>query len=220
MGFLEATRAPKPYFLSGEPLYMHDWIIRNGIWGVGLLMLAQNLVPILPSEIIMPLAGFLAFMRFFKLHTVILVGLAGSLLGHLPWYFLGLSLGSTHTRKFAARFGRPAALRSLPIRGAKRWFDRNSAKAVFLGRLVPGLRTYVNIPAGTARMAFLSFLLYTVLGEALWISLLAAGGYLLGRDYRLIERYIHLIWIPVGLAVAFFLWRRRHRRRAHRHVTI
>jgi membrane protein DedA with SNARE-associated domain len=198
--------------------FMRDWMMHNGILGVGLLMLLQNLLPIVPSEVIMPLAGFMASLGYFKLHTAILVGLGGSLLGHLPWYFLGLALGEKRLEDFAARYGKWAHLRRVHVQKAEKWFSRNHAKAVLLGRLVPGLRTYVNIPAGASRMAFVPYLFYTIVGEALWSSGLAVAGFLLGKDYKVIAGYVHFfILIPLALGLlAYWFFKRRRGRRRHR----
>ncbi len=196
---------------------MHEWIIANGEWGVAALMLLQNLFPLLPSEVIMPLAGFLASMGYLDLRTSIAAGLLGSLLGDLPWYFLGFALGEARLEEFAARHGRWVMLKRIHIQRAGQWFDRNSVKALLLGRLIPGLRTCVNIPAGVSRMAFLPFLAYTLIGETIWTAILACGGYLLGRDYRLIGHYLHFAaWgmaILASCALTVGLFIRRHGRR-------
>lgn len=196
---------------------MHDWIVANGEWGVAALMLLQNLFPLLPSEVIMPLAGFLASLGFMHLHTAIAAGLLGSIVGDLPWYFLGFALGEERLGAFAAKHGRWIMVRRIHIQKAGRWFDRNSAKALLLGRLVPGLRTCVNIPAGVSRMAFFPFLAYTFIGEAVWTSLLATGGYLLGRDYHLIGQYMHYaawgIAILASCTLTLLVFLRRHGRR-------
>lgn len=195
---------------------MREWLTHNGIAGVALLMLLQNLLPVVPSEVIMPLAGFMASVGYFKLHTAILTGLAGSLVGHLPWYFLGMALGAKRLEDFVERYGKWVHLRRVHMKKAERWFNRHEIRAVLLGRLVPGLRTYVNVPAGASRMAFLPFFAFTVLGEAVWTTGLALGGYLLGKDYKLIAHYLHWFIIPLlALGIpAFFLLRRLRRRRA------
>src|SRR5690606_10745791 len=186
---------------------MREWLIQHGVWGVALLMLAQNLFPLLPSEIIMPLAGFLASMGYLDMSGVVAAGLLGSVLGHLPWYFLGFAVGEKRFESLVARHGHWILLRAAHVRRAGDWFDRNAAKAVLLGRLVPGLRTCVNIPAGTTRMAFGPYLIFTIVGDAAWTALLAFGGYVLGRDYALIAQYLHaLIWLPVPIAGAVWLW--------------
>src|SRR3954463_9455701 len=98
---------------------MHDWLIDNGTWGVALLMFLQNILPIIPSEIIMPLAGFLASLGIFQLQPVIFAGLAGSLLGHLPWYFLGYNVGERNLENFFAHYGRWINLRGSHIQRAE-----------------------------------------------------------------------------------------------------
>ncbi|HKP97901.1 MAG TPA: DedA family protein [Fibrobacteria bacterium] len=193
---------------------MREWLIDNGEWGLAMLMFLQNIFPLLPSEVIMPLAGFLASIGILDMKTVVLAGLLGSLLGHLPWYFLGFALGEERLEAFVAKHGHWIRLDSAHVRKAGEWFDRHSIKAVLLGRLVPGLRTYVNIPAGTMRMAFLPYLAFTVIGDAVWTALLAYGGYALGRDYHLIASYMHLlVWILASGAAILTAWMyiRHHR---------
>ena len=195
---------------------MREWMIDNGTGGVALLMFLQNLLPLVPSEIIMPLAGFLASLGYLDIQAVVLMGLLGSMLGHLPWYFLGLALGEDRLERFLARHGKLFLLRPSQVQKAGDWFDRHTVKAVLLGRLVPGLRTCVNIPAGATHMAFLPYLAYTLLGDAIWTTLLGYGGYLLGRDYALIGTYLHMVmWPLVALAAGFIAWHalRRHTRK-------
>jgi membrane protein DedA with SNARE-associated domain len=194
---------------------MREWLIDNGIWGVALLMFLQNILPLVPSEIIMPLAGFLASLGYVDINYVVLAGLLGSVLGHLPWYFVGMALGEDRLEGFFKRHGRLFLIRPSHVHKAGDWFDRNTVKAVLLGRLVPGLRTCVNIPAGATHMAFLPYLAYTMLGDAIWTALLGYGGFLLGRDYALIGKYLHMALIPLmALAATWFVWHslRRHSR--------
>jgi membrane protein DedA with SNARE-associated domain len=195
---------------------MREWLIGNGVWGLALLMFLQNLLPLIPSEIIMPLAGFLASLGYWDVNTVVLAGLLGSVLGHLPWYFVGSALGEDRLEGFFARHGRLFLIRPSQVHKAGDWFDRHTVKAVLLGRLIPGLRTCVNIPAGATHMAFLPYLAYTMLGDAIWTALLGYGGFLLGRDYILIAKYLHMaMWPLIALAGAVFVWHawRRHARR-------
>ena len=194
---------------------MREWLIDNGSWGVALLMFFQNIFPVLPSEIIMPLAGFLASIGILDIKGVIIAGLLGSVLGHLPWYFIGAALGEDRLDGFLKKHGRLLLLRPATIQKAGNWFDRNSVKAVILGRLVPGLRTCINIPAGASRMGFLPYLAYTLIGDAIWTTFLGYGGYLMGRDYALIGTYIHYaLWPLAAAAGAALVWMalRRHAR--------
>lgn len=194
-----------------------DWLIEYGLWSLAFLMLLQNLIPVLPSEVIMPLAGFLASLGYMDVRGAILAGLAGSMLGHVPWYLLGRTAGEHRLRRLADRHGRWLGLGEQHVRKADHWFQRHASGAVFLGRLVPGIRTCVNIPAGATRMPLWPFLGYTLLGDAIWTASLAWGGFTLGRDYRLVSWYLHVLLLPVilfaGLA-AYWLVRRRPGRRA------
>lgn len=197
---------------------MRELLMQYGEWGVAFLMLLQNLLPVLPSEVIMPLAGFLATIGYMDMSAVVVAGLLGSLLGHLPWYFLGFALGEERLEAFVAKHGHWIHLRQIHIRKAGAWFDRNSVKAVLLGRLVPGLRTCVNIPAGTSRMSFMPFILCTIVGDAIWTTLLATGGYLLGRDYLLIVGVMHIVIMGVASALGalfIFFWIRRQAQSRH-----
>jgi membrane protein DedA with SNARE-associated domain len=193
---------------------MREWLIDSGIWGVSALMFLQNILPLVPSEIIMPWAGFLASLGYLDIHGVFLAGLAGSVAGHLPWYYLGSALGERRLESFLARHGRFLLLPPAQVRKAEAWFERHGMKAVLLARLVPGLRTCVNIPAGAMRMGFLPYIACTLLGDALWTGLLGYGGFLLGRDYALIARYLHLALGPLAVLAAMFLVLRNLRRPA------
>src|SRR4051794_27910510 len=114
---------------------MREWLIDNGEWGLAVLMFLQNIFPLLPSEVIMPLAGFLASIGILDMRGVVLAGLLGSMLGHLPWYFLGFALGEERLEAFVGRHGHWIRLDSAQVRKAGEWFDRHSIKAVLLGRL-------------------------------------------------------------------------------------
>ena len=197
---------------------MRDWMVeaigRHGHFGVLVLMFLQNVIPFIPSEIIMPLAGFLASLGWVDLHACILAGMLGSLLGDLPWYFLGMALGEERLALFVQKYGRWLGLKAGHVHRAEHWFERNRTMAVLLGRLLSAARTYVNVPAGVSRMAFIPFLLLTLTGEAAWTALLAYGGYWLGRDYLRIALYFHFIFAFLVVAAIFAVWWVLKRRRA------
>lgn len=189
-----------------------DWMIEYGLWSLALLMLLQNLVPLLPSEVIMPLAGFLASLGYLDLRGAILAGLLGSLAGHVPWYALGYKTGEKRLQIWAERYGRWFGLRSDHIRMANGWFARHTRRAVLIGRLIPGIRTCVNVPAGAARMPLLAFFGYTALGDAIWTGSLAWAGFSLGREYRVVSWYLHILLIPALILVtASAVWFLRRR---------
>ncbi|MFL0606293.1 DedA family protein [Cylindrospermopsis raciborskii] len=196
---------------------MLEWITNTinslGYIGVAMLMFLENLFPPIPSELIMPLAGFTASPyqpggAKLNIIGVFFSGLVGSALGALIWYYPGRLLQEQQLKKLAKKYGKWLAISSDDIDKAKTWFNRQGSKAVLIGRLVPGIRTLISIPAGMANMPMLPFLLYTTLGSALWVGFLTYSGYLLGTQYKLVEKYIDPISkiVLVGILVLFFLW--------------
>ncbi|MBD2502446.1 DedA family protein [Anabaena azotica] len=198
-----------------------DWI-KNiieslGYWGIALLMFVENLFPPIPSELIMPLAGYTANLPGSKLNVVgvFVAGLLGSTVGALIWYYPGKFLGERRLRDLADKYGKWISVSSKDISKAKRWFDNQGNKAVFIGRLIPGVRTLISVPAGISNMPLLPFLLYTTLGSAAWVGLLTYSGYLLGSQYELVDKYLAPVSkIVLGtLVVAFVVWVLKRKRR-------
>lgn len=189
-----------------------EWLLEYGLWSLAFLMLIQNLIPLIPSEVIMPLAGFLASLGYLDLRAAILVGIAGSLAGHLPWYALGRVAGEERLLAFASRHGPWFGLSAPLARRSADWFHGHAARAVLFGRLIPGIRSFVNIPAGAARMPIAPFLFYTALGEAAWTAALAWGGWNLGHDYPRLTWYLHALGLSVLLLLlAALAWALRKR---------
>ena len=202
---------------------MLEWITNTinslGYLGIALLMFLENLFPPIPSELIMPLAGFTATQGKLNIIYVFLAGVVGSVLGGLVWYYPGKFLGEKRLKALADKYGKWITISSNDIDKATRWFNRQGGKAVFLGRLVPGVRTLISVPAGLSNMPLLPFLIYTTLGSALWVGLLTYSGYALGRNYGIVEKYIDTITKIVVLAIlgAFAFWiinRQRKRTRS------
>lgn len=191
---------------------MQEWIIAIvnslGYLGIGLLMFLENLFPPIPSELIMPLAGFSAAKGTLELPYVILAGVVGTVLGALPWYYASQLLGEDTLKRLADQYGRWLAISSRDITKAVGWFDRYDTQAVFLGRLVPGVRTLISIPAGISRMHLGAFLLYSTLGTLLWTVFLTYSGYLLGSNYHRVETYLGPIskLVLVSLVIGFLFW--------------
>lgn len=191
---------------------MFDGIIRvvaeSGYPGIVALMFAENIFPPIPSELIMPLAGFVAAKGQLNPVLVVLAGVLGSVLGALPWYYLGMRLGRERLCALAARRGRWLTLDEHDVGKAIDWFGRHGGKAVLLGRLIPTVRTLISVPAGMARMPLLPFLAYSVIGTAVWTGLLTAAGYLLRSEYQLVGRYVDAASkIIIGLIVLTYLYR-------------
>ncbi|GBF04456.1 hypothetical protein DAERI_020053 [Deinococcus aerius] len=189
-----------------------------GYPGIVLVMFLENIFPPLPSELIMPLAGFSASRGTLRLPGVILAGTLGSVLGALPLYWIGFALGKPRLVRLAQRYERLLMVRPADVERADTWFARRGPLTVLLLRLVPGVRSLISIPAGLARMPLPLFLLLTTLGTAVWTALLTLAGYLLGENYAAVERVVG----PLGpvvlgtlvLAVLVFIvvrWRAERR---------
>lgn len=185
---------------------MAEWVIATigklGYFGVGLLMLAENLFPPLPSELIMPFAGFLAARGDLNPVLVVLAGSVGSVLGALPWYIAGRTVGADRLEQLAGRHGRWIALTPDEIDRGTRLFERRGAMVLVFGRLVPALRTVVALPAGLARMHWLPFLAWTLLGSLLWTSILTLAGYLLESQYERIGKWLNPVSTAIFLVIA------------------
>jgi membrane protein DedA with SNARE-associated domain len=198
---------------------MLNWITSTldtlGYPGIVLLMCLENVFPPLPSELIMPLAGFLATKDQFSLVGVVLAGTLGSVLGALPLYGLGYLMGEARVKAWAERYGTWLMVSAEDVEQAKGWMDRHGRKAVFLCRLVPGVRSLISIPAGFVRMPLTPFLLYTALGTGVWAALLATAGRLLGERYAQVKTYLGPVaYVVLGLIALAWVVRVVRRKRA------
>lgn len=194
---------------------MTSWIIETitltGYLGIFLLMFIENVFPPIPSEFIMPLAGFMVVMDKFSLVGIILAGTLGALAGALPLYYLGAKLGKAKLQSFIDRQGKWLMLCPADIDRADQWFDKHGVKAVFVCRLIPGIRSLISIPAGFNQMHLGRFLLFSFIGTAIWTSLLACAGYFLGTNFRAVEGYLDIIvYIVIGVVIVLYLWRLFH----------
>lgn len=173
---------------------MTDWITRlieqMGYAGIALLMFLENLFPPLPSEVIMPMAGFTAGKGELNIVGVLLAGTAGTLAGALFWYAVARRLGEERLRRWAERHGRWITLSPEEIERLDQWFERHSRWAVPVGHLVPGIRTLISIPAGIFGMGVARFVLLTLLGAGAWTTALGLAGYALGGSYEQVDRYL------------------------------
>jgi len=201
---------------------MQEWITNTmnslGYLGIGLLMFLENLFPPIPSELIMPLAGYTATLPNSQIQVLpaIAVGVIGTIVGAIPWYYAGLLLGQQRLQLLAARYGKWIGISSEDIGKSVRWFQKHGAKAVLLGRLVPGIRTLISIPAGISKMPIVPFFIYSTIGTIVWVSLLTYAGYLLGKNYAIVEKYIDVVSkiVVVGIlvAIASFIGYRLYKR--------
>lgn len=197
---------------------MADWVQglmdSMGYLGILLLMILENLFPPIPSELIMPSAGFAAARGDLSLPIVILMGVLGSVIGTLPLYYIGRAFGEERLVAWADKHGKWLTLSGKDIRKADDWFDQHGTKAVLFGRMVPGIRSLLSLPAGMSEMPMPKFLIYSAIGSGLWATALVMAGYVLGENYDRVEQYISpiskiVLAAVVVAAVAWFLKRRR-----------
>jgi membrane protein DedA with SNARE-associated domain len=172
-----------------------------GPLGIALLMFLENVFPPIPSELIMPLAGYLATRGDMNIIIVIAAGTVGSLLGTLPWYYLGKRLGHDGVRRLAARHGRWLTMHPADVDAASDRFKRHGKTSILVGRLIPTVRTLISVPAGVAEMPIGQFLFFSTIGTFIWTAALALAGYLLGQSYEAVADYID----PISTAVLVIL---------------
>jgi membrane protein DedA with SNARE-associated domain len=185
-----------------------------GAFGVAVLVAAENLFPPIPSEAILPLAGFAASTGELDLVAVIIWLTVGSVVGALALYALGAWLGRDRFIRLAARI---PLINTDDITATERWFLKHGPATVFFGRLIPLFRSLISIPAGIERMRLRVFLPLTALGSLIWNTVLILAGYALGANFGVIEEFVGMFqWVVIIvllLAVAAFVWWRLRRRR-------
>ncbi len=163
-------------------------IIGMGLLGIFFGMLLESAYIPIPSEIILPYAGYLVFLGKATFLTAGLTGLAGSLVGAFISYEIALYGG----RPLVERYGRYIFIRRHELDAADRWFERHGDAAVFIGRLLPGIRTFISLPAGVARMRLGRFLVFSLLGAIPWTVLFMVIGYELGRNWKHVSGQNHV----------------------------
>lgn len=201
-----------PQELTGILGWAEQVIVRLGEVGVGLLVLLETIFPPLPSEVILPLAGFLTSQGGISLPGVLVASTLGASLGALLLYFLGARLGQERSVQWLARL---PLVDAADFERAGRWFTRHGKSSVFFGRLIPGVRSLISLPAGAHRMNLFTFSVFTLAGSGVWNSLLVLAGAALGQQYARVERYSHLldyaVYAVVGLALTWLVVRRVRR---------
>lgn len=184
---------------------------RFGWWGIALGMALESACVPLPSEIVLPFGGFLAAQGRITLTQAVLAGQVGGLVGSVAAYTAGRFGG----RALLERWGPYLLISRREMAAADRWFTVRGELTVFLARLLPGVRTFISLPAGVARMPFDRFLWYSFLGMLPWSFAFTLTGYRLGQRWGLVRGYLHrLDWLVIGLlalGLAWFVWHRLRR---------
>ncbi len=183
-----------------------------GYWGIFLLMFLESTFFPFPSEIIMIPAGYLAFKGEMNLYMVIFMGISGSVLGALFNYYLAMHFG----RAFILRYGKYFFIKEETLDKLETFFTKHGELSTFNGRLIPGIRQLISLPAGLARMNLWTFSLYSALGAGIWVIVLVALGYLLGSNEALISEYLQtatlIALLSVVLITIFYIVRNKRRK--------
>src|ERR671926_1187464 len=183
-----------------------------GLFAVFTLMLLESTGVPIPSEAISPFAGYLVSLGKMEFFSAVTAGILGNLAGSWIAYFIGLFGG----RELWLRYGRYLGVRAHHLAVAEKWFDKYGEFTVFISRCLPVVRTFISFPAGTARMNFARFTLYTLLGCIPWVSALTYFGYVLGKHWEKVGTVLHYLDYAVALAFVvgalYLIWRWRRSR--------
>jgi len=173
--------------LIGQAVETNQWI---GYGTILFAMFLENLIPPIPSELIMPLGGFYVSQGQLDFLPVVLAGLIGTVIGALPWYGIGRLVNEERLEKWLEKNGRWIGINPKELAKSRIWFNRYGISLVFWGRLVPGIRTLISVPAGVELMPISPFLIWTTAGSLIWTLFLTITGYYLGDNYGKIEQWI------------------------------
>ncbi len=191
---------------------MFEWIAgviaRLGYTGVAALTLLENLFPPIPSEVIIPLAGFVTVEGRLRLDLVIVAATAGSLTGTTLWYAVGRQIGEARLRRWVERSGKWLTLSPRDLDRAQEWFARHGRLAVLMGRVIPGVRTLISLPAGFGGMPIGQFVVLSAIGTVVWTTALAWAGVALRASYTVVGDYLDMATNAVLVALAIVVARR------------
>jgi membrane protein DedA with SNARE-associated domain len=193
-----------------------DWVTSVvetlGYGGVAFLVALENLFPPIPSEVVLPLAGFVASGGDASLVGMIVAATIGSMVGAFLLYGIAAAIGPVRLRALVVRHGRWFGLDETDLDKTEEWFDRRANTAVLICRCIPLMRSLISIPAGFRRMPLVPFTIFTLAGSLVWNVLLIGAGYLLGEQWNKVEAPLELfqalVLLVIGLALAWFIWRK------------
>ena len=200
--------------ISNLPLLIGQAVEANQWFGYGAILLAmflENLFPPIPSELIMPLAGYYVLEGQLNFIPVVLAGLIGTVLGAFPWYGIGRLVNEERLEDWLSKHGRWIGISTSELSRSRRWFNRYGRGLVFWGRLVPGIRTLISVPAGIELMPLVPFLIWTTAGSLIWTVFLTVAGMALGQGYANVEAWIEPVSSVIKVVLIFsfllaFIW--------------
>lgn len=187
-------------------------LVQFGYVGIFLCMFIETIFPPIPSEVVLPFAGYAVYQGKLNMVGVIASGTLGSLAGAGVFYYLGRVLKEARLRQLIAKYGKWVGFKERDVEKSQAWFEKHGLTAVFFARLLPGMRSIISIPAGLHKMKPLPFFLLSLLGSLAWTLILVFGGYLLGEEYSRIATQIkplsYIVLAVLILAVGYFIWKR------------
>lgn len=191
---------------------LEDWVLsimeKLGYWGIAFLMFLDNVFPPIPSEIIMPSAGYTASKGDLTLIGVIIAGSTGSLLAAMLLYWIGRKIPQQHLYLFIEKYGKYLRISVTDFEKSLTWFEKHGHRVVFFGRMIPAVRSLISIPAGMSRMPFSKFMTYSAAGTIIWTSFLAYVGYHFSENQALMAAITQRIGYIILLIVAVYVcWR-------------
>jgi membrane protein DedA with SNARE-associated domain len=175
-----------------------------GYVGIALLMFLENVFPPIPSEVVMPVAGYATTTGDMAVGFVIVAGSLGSLAGAVFWYVIARQVGEDRLRRWTERWGYILTLSTKDVDRAMKWFQRWGGYTVLFCRMVPGLRTIISLPAGFSMMPWASFLTFTTIGTVAWTAVLAWVGVVMGKEYQRVTDFLG--WISIAILAFACLW--------------
>ena len=183
-------------------------IERFGYFGIALLMALENVFPPVPSELIMPFAGYVAGRGELNIVGVILAGALGSVLGTLPWYWLGRRIGRERLARWVKAHGRWFTVTPEELERAEKWFQRRGGWALLVGRLVPAVRSIISMPAGIEGMPIAKMVAWSFVGTAIWSGALALLGFWMGKRFDDVSPWVDRASLAIlAFLLASYLWR-------------
>lgn len=190
---------------------------KTGYWGLAGLVALENVFPPIPSEIVLPMGGFLTGQDRMVFGLAVGAATAGSLAGALVFYEVGRRLGEQRVRDFFKRRGKWLLINECDYDKASDWFRRHGPTAVLLGRCVPGVRSYVSLPAGIQKMSLVQFLVYTAVGSGAYNSVLVGLGWMLGRQWEKVSRFTGVfeafLWVALAAAIGYWVYKKKFKGR-------
>jgi len=193
-------------------LWIEAIITSIGYGGITLVMFAENLFPPIPSELVMPFAGFIVAKGEMNVVAVLVAGTLGAVMGALALYYIGMWADEVIVRRFVRRYGRFFMISEHDLDRTLNFFNNHGQKMVFFGRLLPIVRSLISVPAGMNRMPLGRFLVWTTLGSLIWNSILTYAGIVLGANWEhvleIVGRYEKIVAGVIILGVLYFVWSR------------